>query len=79
MRMVFREVLWLGIAGLALAAPVWFALARLLGSQLFGVAANDPLALGGAVAVLAVAACAAGFIPAFRASRIHPNSAIHFE
>ena len=79
MRMVFREVLWLGIAGLALAAPVWFALARLLGSQLFGVAANDPLALGGAVAVLAMAACAAGFIPAFRASRIHPNSAIHFE
>jgi predicted permease len=79
MRMVLREVLWLGLAGMAVAIPAWFAGARLLGSTLFNVAPNDPLALAVAVVVLGVVAVTAGSIPAFRASRIDPNSAIRYE
>jgi ABC-type antimicrobial peptide transport system permease subunit len=79
MRMVLREVFWLGLAGMAIAIPAWFASARLLGSTLFNVAPNDPLALVVAVVVLGVVAATAGSIPAFRASRIDPNSAIRYE
>jgi predicted permease len=79
MSMVLSEVFWLALAGMAVAVPVWFAASQLLGSQLFNLKPRDPISLAGAVAVLALVAGIAGFVPAFRASRIDPNSAIRYE
>jgi predicted permease len=79
MTMVLREVLWLGIAGIAVAAPLWMAGAHFLSAQLFDVKPGDALSLTAAVAILTLVALAAGWIPAFRASRIDPISAIRYE
>ena len=79
MRMVLGEVLWLGIAGVAVAFPLWIAGARVLSAQLFGVQRGGILWLGAAVSILATVALIAGWIPAFRASRVDPTSAIRHE
>jgi predicted permease len=79
LRMVLSEVLWLGGIGIALAVPLWIGAGRLLRSLLFGVTDRDPLTLALAVLLLAAVAAAAGFIPAWRASRIDPNLAIRYE
>jgi predicted permease len=60
------------VAGLALV----LATARLLTSLLVGVSPHDPLALGGAAAVLLAAALAAAWRPAARASRVDPGIAL---
>ena len=52
---------------------------RTIASQLFGVAANDPVSIGCvAVGLLFVAMCAS-WIPARRAARIDPLAALRFE
>jgi macrolide transport system ATP-binding/permease protein len=60
------------VAGLALAAGV----ARLVTSELFGVAPTDPLTHLVAVTALATAAVAALSVPAMRATRVDPVSVL---
>jgi predicted permease len=62
----------LGIAG-AMAAT------RALSSLLFGVTASDSVSFIAAVIVLAVVGCGAALLPAFRATRIDPLAALHYE
>jgi predicted permease len=76
MRMVLGDVLRLGAAGILIAAPLWALTGRLLGTLLFGVTQHDPSTLAAALAVVIAVAAAAGFLPAWRASRLDPNSAI---
>lgn len=52
------------------------ALGRVMASQLFGVGASDPGVLLAAVALLAVIALLACLVPALRASRVHPMTAL---
>jgi macrolide transport system ATP-binding/permease protein len=78
-RMVLSEVLILGGAGLVVGmAAVWETTA-FLKSFLFGLKPDDPLALGGAVAILTACAILAGYAPAWRASRIDPMTALRHE
>ncbi|HLK69414.1 MAG TPA: ABC transporter permease [Bryobacteraceae bacterium] len=77
--LVMREVLLLTVAGFVIGLPVAYAAAHLVESFLFGMKARDPLTLGLSVAVLTVAALAAGYGPAWRASRIDPMTALRQE
>jgi ABC-type antimicrobial peptide transport system permease subunit len=47
--------------------------------QMLGVAPHDPVAFGGATLVLMTMGCAASIIPATRASRIDPITALKYE
>jgi ABC-type antimicrobial peptide transport system permease subunit len=75
--LVMRDVAWLVGAGIAVALPLAVALSRLVGSQLCGVTPVDPSAMTMAVAMLATVAAIAGLIPAIRAARMNPTSALH--
>jgi ABC-type antimicrobial peptide transport system permease subunit len=67
------------IAGAALGLAGAFLAVRLLESQLFGVQPDDPVALAGATALLLTMAFAAAYLPARRASRIDPLTALRHE
>jgi ABC-type antimicrobial peptide transport system permease subunit len=51
-------------------------LARALTGLLFGITAGDPITFTAMLAVLAAVAALAGYIPAFRASRTDPMTAL---
>jgi putative ABC transport system permease protein len=79
-----RDVLglltWQGLKpialGIALGAAAALAATRLLASSLYGVTANDPLTFGAVVVVLAGAGLLATLLPARRATRVSPTTAM---
>jgi predicted permease len=77
--LVMREVLLLVGIGVVAGVSASLALTRVVQSQLFGLTPHDPLTLGLATAALALVACAAGYIPALRASRLDPMAALRYE
>jgi predicted permease len=77
--MVMREVLFLVVIGVVLGVPASLALSKLVQSQLFGLTPHDPSTLALATITLAFVACAAGYIPAWRASRLDPVRALRYE
>jgi macrolide transport system ATP-binding/permease protein len=76
---VLREVLVLAAVGLAISVPAALATSKFVGSFLFGMKPNDPLALTLAVGILLGAVVFAGYVPARRASRIDPMTALRHE
>jgi ABC-type antimicrobial peptide transport system permease subunit len=77
--MVLREVLVLSAFGLAVGLAAAYQTTVLVKSLLFGVKPNDPLAIGGSIAILIACALLAGYLPAFRASHIDPMAALRNE
>jgi predicted permease len=77
--MVLRESAWLVGVGMALGALLAWGSAQWIESRLFGLRALDPMAIGGTVALLGMAALAAAWVPAWRASRVDPLVAIRHE
>lgn len=77
--MVLREVCLMAAVGLAIGVPIALATTKFVKSFLFDMKPNDPLAIVGAAMVLVLAAVAAGYGPAWRASRIDPWNALRHE
>ncbi len=73
---VVADTLRLALVGVAIGMAGAVALSSLLASLLFGVSPSDPWTYAAAVAVLLLVAVTAGFIPALRASRISPMTAL---
>ena len=69
------------LAGIGVAAGLVIALgaARLVGSLLYGIEPHDPVSYAAAAIVLLIAAVAAGSIPALRAARVDPVTALRNE
>jgi len=77
--MVLREVLLLAAAGLVISSPAALFGTRLLKSFLYETQPNDPITMTVAAVSLIVAATAAGYLPAHKASRIDPTVALRHE
>ncbi len=72
LRLVLSRGLALTAGGVLLGAAAALGLTRLLGNLLYNVSSRDPLAFGSALVVMTVAALAACFVPAWRATRTDP-------
>ena len=75
---VGRSMSW-ALAGVGFGVVGALTLTRLLQSLLFQVKPGDPLILGAVSALLVVVALAASYLPARRAARIDPMSALRWE
>jgi len=75
-RVVLREAAGVTAVAIGLGAAGGLATHRLIASQLFGVAATDPLTLAVAGLVLALCAVLAALAPMRRAARIDPMEAL---
>jgi ABC-type antimicrobial peptide transport system permease subunit len=74
--MVLREGMLLAAVGVGVGIIAALALTRVIASLLFGVAADDALTIGVVAALLLIVAAAACFIPARRATRVDPMTAL---
>jgi predicted permease len=78
-KMVLRETLLLVIVGLFIGVPSALVAARFISSQLYGLGPGDPRTFIAAAVVLVGVAIAAGYLPARRASRVNPLTALREE
>jgi predicted permease len=77
--LVMREVLVLVASGIAIGAPVAWALGKVVQAQLYGVAPHDPMSIALPTLVLAAVALLAGYIPARRAAGYDPVRVLRYE
>jgi ABC-type antimicrobial peptide transport system permease subunit len=75
-RAVLARTLGLVGAGLVVGTLASLGVARLIASLLFGTQPTDPATYAGMAALLLAVALVAGYLPAWRASRINPMVAL---
>jgi ABC-type antimicrobial peptide transport system permease subunit len=72
LRLVLRQGMRLALVGIGIGLVAAFGLTRLIESQLYGVAATDPLTFVLVAGILALTALLANLLPALRAMRMDP-------
>jgi putative ABC transport system permease protein len=77
--LILRQSLPPVAVGLAAGVLASLGLSRLLSSLLFGVGAGDPLTIAAVVVLLVAVAIAAAYLPARRATRVDPITALRYE
>jgi putative ABC transport system permease protein len=75
-RLVVHQGLRLVLVGLALGMITALLLVRFIESLLYGVSGGDPITLAAAVLILCLAAAIACLLPALRATRVNPITAL---
>jgi ABC-type antimicrobial peptide transport system permease subunit len=75
-RLALGESLRLTVAGVIVGVPGALAAGRLVRGLLYGMSATDPWVLSAAAVLMVAVALLAGWLPAARAARIDPNSAL---
>jgi len=78
-RLVFRDVVLVGVCGAVAGLGLAWGISRQLESMLFGVSARDPLTYAAAAGFLALVVIAATLAPARRAMRVQPVEVLRAE
>ncbi len=76
LRSVFAQGALLTLTGLGIGIALSWTLRQIIATLLFGVTASDPATYAGAAVLFLATAFAATLIPAWRASRVNPTSAL---
>ena len=77
--MILKQVGWMTLIGGVVGLVGAYYLGRAASSLLFELKPYDPVVVGLSVALLTIVAFGAGYIPAYRASRVHPMQALRYE
>jgi ABC-type antimicrobial peptide transport system permease subunit len=77
--MVLRDLAMLVLIGVAIGVPASVASARFVRNQVFGLGPADPQTLVAVLAIMFAVAAIAGYVPARRAARIDPLTAIRID
>ena len=77
--MVIRQGLSMALVGTAIGVGGALALSRWIQSLLFGVTATDPATIGAVIFMLLTVALVACSVPAWRATRVDPTTALRAE
>jgi ABC-type antimicrobial peptide transport system permease subunit len=77
--MVLREASAIAAIGATIGAAVALALSRYIRAMLFGITPADPLTIGAAVVAMMAVALLAGWVPAWKASRLDPMTALRHD
>jgi ABC-type antimicrobial peptide transport system permease subunit len=78
-RMVLRESMSLVVIGALIGLGASIAATRMISSLLFGLSPTDPLTIGLAALLMLLVAALASYLPARRASRVDPMTALRVE
>jgi ABC-type antimicrobial peptide transport system permease subunit len=78
-RMVLRDSMWMVGLGAVIGLPLAYGVARLMEASLFELEPIDPVSAGLALAMLALVALTATWLPAQRAARVDPVIALRHE
>jgi putative ABC transport system permease protein len=79
LRMILREATVLTVTGLVIGTALALGSAQAVKSLLFGLKPRDPLTLVMAVVTLSAVAALASLLPAYRASKLDPLTALRYE
>jgi putative ABC transport system permease protein len=79
LRMILREATLLTVTGLVIGAGLALGAAQAAKSLLYGLKPRDPLTLVLALVTLSAVAAVASFLPAYRASKLDPLTALRYE
>lgn len=79
LQLVMRESLTLVVAGLIGGIVIALGAGRLVASLLYGVPSRDPLTFATAALVMVAVCAIAAYLPARRASRVDPMTALRYE
>jgi predicted permease len=77
--MVMREVVLLTLIGVIIGIPASLAATKIISSMLFGLTPTDPITISLATLVIITVVAFAGYIPARRASKVDPMTALRYE
>ena len=79
LRMVLSESMLLVVIGALIGLASALGLTRFIEGMLYGLTPTDPLTIALGIGVMIVVAALAGYIPARRASRVDPMTALRYE
>ncbi|HXA04135.1 MAG TPA: ABC transporter permease [Bryobacteraceae bacterium] len=78
-RMVLREGLRVAALGVAIGLGAALALSRVMAGYVYGITSTDPVTLVGSSVLLMLVALLASYLPARRATRVNPMTALRYE
>ena len=77
--MILKQVGWMTLIGVLAGVTGAYYLGKAAASLLFELQPYDPIVIASSVVVLTLVAFGAGYIPAYRASRVQPMQALRYE